>query len=42
MPAQFAQVDVTFLVDANGILTVTAKEERSGVQAQVTVQPATG
>ncbi|MBX9624786.1 MAG: Hsp70 family protein, partial [Gemmataceae bacterium] len=42
MPAQMAQVDVTFLVDQNGLLTVTAKEQRSGVQAQVTVQPAHG
>jgi len=42
MPAQFPQVDVTFLVDHNGMLTVTAKEQRSGVQAQVTVQPAHG
>jgi len=42
MPAQFAQVDVTFLVDQNGILTVSAKELRSGVQTQVTVQPAHG
>ena len=42
MPAQFAQVDVTFLVNQNGMLTVTAKELRSGAQAQVTVQPATG
>jgi len=42
MPAQFAQVDVTFLVDQNGLLTVSAKEQRSGVQAQVTVQPAHG
>jgi Fe-S protein assembly chaperone HscA len=42
MPAQFAQVDVTFLVDQNGILTVSAREERSGAQAQVTVQPAHG
>jgi molecular chaperone DnaK (HSP70) len=42
MPAQFAQVDVTFLVDQNGILTVSAKENRSGAQAQVTVQPAHG
>jgi Fe-S protein assembly chaperone HscA len=42
MPAQFAQVDVTFLVDQNGILTVSAREQRSGVQAQVTVQPAHG
>jgi Fe-S protein assembly chaperone HscA len=42
MPAQFAQVDVTFLVDQNGLLTVSAKEQRSGVQAQVTVQPGHG
>ncbi len=42
MPAQFPQVDVTFLVDHNGLLTVTAKELRSGVQAQVTVQPTHG
>ena len=42
MPAQFAQVDVTFLVDQNGILTVSAREQRSGAQARVTVQPAHG
>jgi Fe-S protein assembly chaperone HscA len=42
MPAQFAQVDVTFRVNQDGMLTVTAKELRSGVQAQVTVQPAHG
>jgi molecular chaperone DnaK len=42
MPAQFAQVDVSFLVDQNGLLTVSAKELRSGAQAQVTVQPAHG
>jgi Fe-S protein assembly chaperone HscA len=42
MPAQMAQVDVTFLVDANGLLTVSAKEQRSGQQASVTVQPGHG
>jgi Fe-S protein assembly chaperone HscA len=42
MPAQFAQVEVTFLVNHDGILTVSAKELRSGAQAQVTVQPAHG
>lgn len=42
MPAQMAQIDVTFLVDANGLLTVTAKEQRSGQQATVTVQPSHG
>jgi Fe-S protein assembly chaperone HscA len=42
MPAQMPQVDVTFLVDANGLLTVSATEQRSGQQAQVTVQPSHG
>jgi Fe-S protein assembly chaperone HscA len=42
MPAQMAQVDVTFLVDANGLLTVSAVEQRSGQQASVTVQPSHG
>jgi molecular chaperone DnaK len=42
MPAQFPQVDVTFLVNQDGMLTVSAKELRSGAQAQVTVRPAHG
>ena len=42
MPAQFAQVDVTFLVNQDGMLTVSAREERSGAEAQVTVRPAHG
>jgi len=42
MPAQFAQVDVTFFVNQDGMLTVSAKELRSGAQAQVTVRPAHG
>jgi molecular chaperone DnaK len=42
MPAQMPQVDVTFLVDANGLLTVSAKEQRSGAQMSVTVQPSHG
>jgi Fe-S protein assembly chaperone HscA len=42
MPAQFAQVDVTFLVNQDGMLTVSAREERSGAQAKVTVRPAHG
>src|SRR5207249_7314110 len=42
MPAQLPQVDVTFLVDANGLLTVSAKEQRSGQAMAVTVQPAHG
>src|SRR5579871_5152924 len=39
MPAMMPQVDVTFLVDANGLLTVTAREQRSGKEAAVTVEP---
>jgi Fe-S protein assembly chaperone HscA len=42
MPAQLAQIDVTFLVDANGLLTVTAREQRSGQELKVTVQPSHG
>jgi molecular chaperone DnaK (HSP70) len=42
MPAQMAQVDVTFLIDADGLLTVSAKEQRSGQEMTVTVQPAHG
>lgn len=42
MPAQMAQVDVTFRVDANGMLRVTAKEQRSGQQASVEVKAAHG
>jgi Fe-S protein assembly chaperone HscA len=42
MPAQLAQIDVTFLIDANGLLTVSAKEQRSGTEARVTVQPSHG
>jgi molecular chaperone DnaK len=42
MPAQMPQVDVNFLVDADGVLTVSAKEQRSGQQMSVTVEPAHG
>lgn len=42
MPAQFAKVDIMFTVNTDGILTVSAKEERSGVQARVTVQAGYG
>jgi Fe-S protein assembly chaperone HscA len=42
MPAQLPQVDVAFLVDANGLLTVSAKEQRSGQEMKVTVQPSHG
>jgi molecular chaperone DnaK (HSP70) len=42
MPAQMPQVDVTFLVDANGMLTVTAREQRSSQEASVEVKAAHG
>ncbi len=42
MPAQMAQVDVTFRVDANGMLRVQAKEQRSGQAAAVEVKAAHG
>src|SRR5262249_8570886 len=35
-------VEVTFLVDADGVLTVTAREQRSGQQASIDVVPSHG
>ena len=42
MPAGLPRIEVTFLIDANGILGVTAKEVRSGTQASVEVRPTYG
>ncbi|HEX7927902.1 MAG TPA: Fe-S protein assembly chaperone HscA [bacterium] len=42
MPAGLPHVKVTFLVDTNGILTVSAMEERSGQAAQIEVVPSHG
>jgi molecular chaperone DnaK (HSP70) len=42
MPAGMARVAVRFHIDADGLLTVTAKEESTGVQAQISVQPMHG
>lgn len=42
MPAGIPQVQVEFLVDANGVLSVHAVERRSGQRAQVQVVPAYG
>jgi molecular chaperone DnaK (HSP70) len=42
MPAGLPQVDVTFLVNENGMLTVSAKEQRSAKEASVTVLAAHG
>ena len=42
MPAGIPRVEVKFLIDANGILHVTAREQRSGKEAQIEVQPSYG
>ena len=42
MPAGLPRVKVSFLVDINGILTVSAVEERSGQAAQIEVIPSHG
>lgn len=42
MPAGMPKLDVTFMLDADGILRVTAKELRSGVEQNVTVKPQYG
>jgi molecular chaperone DnaK (HSP70) len=41
-PAGMARIEVTFLIDANGILNVTARDLRSGKAASVEVQPSYG
>jgi molecular chaperone DnaK (HSP70) len=42
MPAGAPRVQVTFVIDANGILNVSARELRSGREAAVQVTPAYG
>jgi chaperone protein DnaK len=42
MPAGAPKVQVTFLIDQNGILHVSAKEQRSGKEASIQVIPAHG
>jgi molecular chaperone HscA len=42
MPAGLAKVEVSFLINADGILVVTAKELRSGVQQTIEVKPQYG
>ena len=42
MPAGMPKIEVTFLIDANGILQVQAKEQRSGKAASIEVKPTYG
>ena len=42
MPAGIPRVEVKFLIDANGILHVSAREQRSGKEAEIEVQPSYG
>ncbi|MFQ5898008.1 MAG: molecular chaperone DnaK [Candidatus Methylomirabilia bacterium] len=42
MPAGMPRIEVTFLIDANGILQVRAKELRTGKEASVEVKPSYG
>jgi Fe-S protein assembly chaperone HscA len=41
-PAGFARIEVRFLIDANGILNVTARDARTGVEQTVEVKPSYG
>jgi len=42
MVAGLPRIEVKFLIDANGILQVSAREQRSGKEAQVEVKPTYG
>ncbi len=42
MPAGMPRIEVKFLIDANGILHVSAREQRSGKEAEISVQPSYG
>jgi len=42
LPAGLPRIKVTFLVDADGVLRVTAREQRTGVEASIQIVPTFG
>ncbi len=42
MPAGMARIDVEFLIDADGIMQVSAKERRSGKETSIQITPSHG
>jgi len=42
MSAGMPRIELRFLIDANGILNVSAREQRSGKEAEIQVQPSYG
>lgn len=42
MPAGIARVEITFQVDADGLLTVSAREQRTGIEQRCDVKPTYG
>jgi molecular chaperone HscA len=42
MPAGMARLEVTFMVDADGILRVSAREETTGIETKIEVKPSYG
>ena len=42
MPAGLPRIEVKFLIDANGILHVSAREQRTGKEAAISVKPTYG
>ena len=42
MPAGLPRIEVTFMIDANGILNVMARDMRTGKQQSMEVKPSYG